>query len=553
MKWIFFGMDSSYSFTTQFVINNLSPEQREFLIKKEIREQICTYADVKIAIRGRYIKPKKDGSLIVGNERPLHLHISGPTKHSLALAMKKIQLLLKSSDIYDKNIVSEDLNLEEKITIGIEVFPSIFQVKLKVLGENNENVKYIAKETGAIISLRGKGSGFHDQSTNTESFDPLHIFVKYKNVESRDNARQLLINLIETVQQEFIDTCGKMHLLPKKPEIIPVRPLRENNMKTPPPSKKNNLTDNAKGTIEKITIGLDRVPPTFNLKSKIYGPNLTNVKHIEKVTNALLLVENKGCNFDKKDDESYEAPYILVKYLKPEQKVTARSLILNLIETIHQEFIALYGTYPIKPKKPEIIPLKTLSNTTASNHPNFPKSCTSSNTLKLLEKKGPIEPIDTPVPPPPPIISKAVSLDYIKVPTVISCATVSSSIGPFHGKSTGSRAISFGLDINEVPPADAFDVSANSGISESFGPPPVLEVISQSAISNTVFSSFQSNSPVDSTPFYHSDDCSNQNQNTQWRAVIEWDGIFFVIRINVPAKINNFVSSFLLPKSDRND
>lgn len=39
------------------------------------------------------------------------------------------------------------------------------------------------------------------------------------------------------------------------------------------------------------------------------------MKHIEKVTNALLLVENKGCNFDKKDDESYEAPYILVKYV----------------------------------------------------------------------------------------------------------------------------------------------------------------------------------------------------------------------------------------------
>lgn len=31
--------------------------------------------------------------------------------------MKKIQLLLKSSDIYDKNIVSEDLNLEVMITL----------------------------------------------------------------------------------------------------------------------------------------------------------------------------------------------------------------------------------------------------------------------------------------------------------------------------------------------------------------------------------------------------------------------------------------------------
>lgn len=44
----------------------------------------------------------------------------------------------------------------------------------KILGENNENVDYLTKETGAVISLRGKGSGCAEGKD-----EELHVLVKY--------------------------------------------------------------------------------------------------------------------------------------------------------------------------------------------------------------------------------------------------------------------------------------------------------------------------------------------------------------------------------------
>lgn len=54
------------------------------------------------------------------------------------------------------------------------------------------------------------------------------------------------------------------------------------------------------------------MPIKFNLKSKIYGPNLSNVKHIEKASGAVLLVEGVNTSGDGKANPS-ESPHILVK------------------------------------------------------------------------------------------------------------------------------------------------------------------------------------------------------------------------------------------------
>lgn len=50
------------------------------------------------------------------------------------------------------------------------------RIKTKLLGENDENVNYIAKDTGATICLRGKGSGF--ENIDGGIHEPLHIVVK---------------------------------------------------------------------------------------------------------------------------------------------------------------------------------------------------------------------------------------------------------------------------------------------------------------------------------------------------------------------------------------
>lgn len=70
------------------------------------------------------------------------------------------------------------------------------------MGPGGANLQYITNETGAIVTLRGKGSGFIEPSGH-ESIEPLHICVEHSKYEVLQAGRQLAFNLIETVQQEW--------------------------------------------------------------------------------------------------------------------------------------------------------------------------------------------------------------------------------------------------------------------------------------------------------------------------------------------------------------
>lgn len=119
-------------------------------------------------------------------------------------------------------------------------------MKMKILGENYENINYIKKETNAIISLCGKG-------LHIDEDEPLHVLVqlvwliillnvirfinyfcishilyyicvyRYGDPLSKQKARQLVLNLIETVQKEFLERFPKFYPPPKEPEVISVR------------------------------------------------------------------------------------------------------------------------------------------------------------------------------------------------------------------------------------------------------------------------------------------------------------------------------------------
>lgn len=73
------------------------------------------------------------------------------------------------------------------------------------MGPGGANLQYITNETGAIVTIRGKGSGFIEPATGHESVEPLHICVEHSKYEVLQAGRQLAFNLIETVQQEWSD------------------------------------------------------------------------------------------------------------------------------------------------------------------------------------------------------------------------------------------------------------------------------------------------------------------------------------------------------------
>lgn len=95
----------------------------------------------------------------------------------------------------------------EKVYINLQA-PPAFQLRQKVLGDNQTNLMYIVSETKANVSLRGRGSGFYEQN-GVESNDALHLYIEHPALKNLIDAKNLAKNLLETLQQElqlFIQT-----------------------------------------------------------------------------------------------------------------------------------------------------------------------------------------------------------------------------------------------------------------------------------------------------------------------------------------------------------
>lgn len=89
----------------------------------------------------------------------------------------------------------------EKIFINLNA--SAFQLRQKILGENNANLQYIFQETKANVTLRGRGSGFIEQN-GAESNEMLHLLIEHPALKNVIEAKNWAKNLIETIQQDLV-------------------------------------------------------------------------------------------------------------------------------------------------------------------------------------------------------------------------------------------------------------------------------------------------------------------------------------------------------------
>ncbi|XP_052892990.1 uncharacterized protein LOC128300824 isoform X2 [Anopheles moucheti] len=90
-----------------------------------------------------------------------------------------------------------------KLMIGLDHAPPAFNVRSRVLGDGGTNLNYIRTETGAIVTLRGRGSMNLEPQTMQEAPEPLHLFIEHPSLEGLQSAKQLAKNLIETLQEEL--------------------------------------------------------------------------------------------------------------------------------------------------------------------------------------------------------------------------------------------------------------------------------------------------------------------------------------------------------------
>lgn len=62
--------------------------------------------------------------------------------------------------------------------MGIENAPQGFNLRERIIGPGGANLLYIRGDTGATVTLRGRGSQFTDPVLGAESPEPLHLYIE---------------------------------------------------------------------------------------------------------------------------------------------------------------------------------------------------------------------------------------------------------------------------------------------------------------------------------------------------------------------------------------
>lgn len=120
------------------------------------------------------------------------------------------------------------LQCVEKVFININA--QMFQLKQKILGDGN--LKYISDETKARVTLRGRGSDFIEAS-GSESNEPMHLFIEHSNFKGVGDAKALVKNLLETVQQDLAMQNGQQNC--QAPAIQPQSIIQSVSIMMPRP------------------------------------------------------------------------------------------------------------------------------------------------------------------------------------------------------------------------------------------------------------------------------------------------------------------------------
>ncbi|KAJ2949612.1 hypothetical protein O0L34_g15534 [Tuta absoluta] len=109
------------------------------------------------------------------------------------------------------------------------------------------------------------------------------------------------------------------------------------------------------GLIDKVYIGLDNAPAAFDIKNRIIGPNGTNLEYIRSETGVVAIL--KG--------DKFEALHLALHHTRSEALQAARSLALNLIETIRAELAQWSAAQAGGPPPALNVPPPTLTTTSA--------------------------------------------------------------------------------------------------------------------------------------------------------------------------------------------
>jgi hypothetical protein len=124
---------------------------------------------------------------------PLYLHVTSTSKEGLEQAVKEIEELMthelpnliderrfrrREPEQVERDHLGRRKWPEERIPIDLEPIPG-FNLRAQVVGQGGQYVKYIQQETTCRVQIKGRGSGFMEHDTGSESDEQMYLHVAY--------------------------------------------------------------------------------------------------------------------------------------------------------------------------------------------------------------------------------------------------------------------------------------------------------------------------------------------------------------------------------------
>ncbi|XP_071037991.1 KH homology domain-containing protein 4 [Parasteatoda tepidariorum] len=219
--------------TAEIDINDAPLSARNLLTRGHMQDEICKDSGAAISTRGRYMTPEERQNIATPECRPLYLNLQASDYRAVKIAVRKILEIIdhhvtlsgkpKSPTVgvvtypstgangivnavpnhQNSHIPSGTHFVQDKVFVGLEQAPPDYPVRDKILGPAGSFLQHIRTETGATVTLRGKGSGFIEPTSGREAFEPLYIHITHPKPEGLQAAKALAINLVETAHVEF--------------------------------------------------------------------------------------------------------------------------------------------------------------------------------------------------------------------------------------------------------------------------------------------------------------------------------------------------------------
>ncbi|KAI4143998.1 MAG: hypothetical protein L6R39_004359 [Caloplaca ligustica] len=193
-------------------VNDL--RNRYTLTKGSTQKMIKEETGADVTTRGEYYPDK---SMATAANPPLYLHITSTSKDGLEKAVQKIEELMKQElpNLVDERrfrrrepeqVERDEFGRrkwpEERIPIDLEPIPG-FNLRAQVVGHGGAYVKHIQQETRCRVQIKGRNSGFMEQSTGRESDEPMYLHVAGPDPKEVQHARELCEDLLANVKEQY--------------------------------------------------------------------------------------------------------------------------------------------------------------------------------------------------------------------------------------------------------------------------------------------------------------------------------------------------------------